>query len=137
MEKLAFPRSPKSVPFDEPKALLRSHVIPLNLKPTERATFHSLFYGRNMRLREFIPTHHAQASRCKFRNRMEIHLRDSLILDVNRLNIQKKLLFKQDLAFAEARVVFKQSDDVSNATVENSVFHSRRNQSRQSGNPYR
>lgn len=89
-----------------------------------------------MKFRESNLTLQAQAFKCSFVAQVEVKLRDQLIANVNHSNIQKKLLLKHDLTFAEAPVICEQSDDVSDFTAEHSIVHFQRAQSRLTGNPH-
>lgn len=83
MKNLAFQRSPASVPFDELKALLRSHVVPVNFHATDDANFHSLVRSFKLRFREIILTLQGQTSEFSLGDQPEIQLRDRLIAGVN------------------------------------------------------
>ena len=121
LKNLAYPKPPASLPFPELKELLLQHILPVNFQATERAKFNTLTRSPNTACREFILTLQKQASRCNFGDRLEENLRDRLIAGINKVELQRKMLMKPDLTFADARDICEQRDDVTAATTEQSA----------------
>jgi hypothetical protein len=118
MKNLSFPKAPSACKFEELKSLLLKHVLPVNFQAAERAKFNSMIRSSNTSFREFILQLQSQAMKCNFGDHLEEHLCDRLIAGVNNTEIQRRMLVRKDLTFAEAKEICEQHDDVQAATVE-------------------
>ncbi|VDP78841.1 unnamed protein product [Echinostoma caproni] len=77
--------------------------------------------------RKFILQLIKKASKCNFSDRLEEQLCDRLIAEINNILLQRKMLEKKDITFAEARKICEQSDDLCAATnAETPVLFHRR-----------
>ncbi|VDP90747.1 unnamed protein product [Echinostoma caproni] len=76
---------------------------------------------------EFILQLNKQASKCNYGDRLEEELCDRLIAGINNISLQRKMLEKKDITFAEAPNICEQSDDLCAATNADSpvLFHRR------------
>ncbi|VDP95381.1 unnamed protein product [Echinostoma caproni] len=75
----------------------------------------------HMSCRDFILQLNRQASRCNYGDRLEEQMCDRLVAGINNLSLQRKLLEKKDLTFAEARKICEQHDDLMKATSSEAV----------------
>ncbi|VDP78919.1 unnamed protein product [Echinostoma caproni] len=130
MKNLAFPNVPAELPFEKLKSLLRDHILPVDFQVTERAKLNSMIRAANTPCREFILQLNKQASKCNYGDRLEEQLCDRLIAGINNISLQRKMLEKKDITFAEARKIFEKSDDspqsvysgrLSNALLQGSI----------------
>ena len=121
LKNLAFPDAPAKLPFEELKELLLNHVLPADFQATERAKFNSLVRPDNMPCREFILQLNKQAARCNYGDRLEEQLCDRLVAGINNITLQRKLLEKKDLKFAEAKKICEEHDDLVKATAGESI----------------
>ena len=133
VKNLAFPDVPAELPFAKLKSLLLDHILPVDFQATERAKFNSMIRTANMPCREFILQLNKQASKCNYGDRLEEQLCDRLIAGINNISLQRKMLEKKDITFAEARSICEQNDDLCAATSADTavLFH------RQSTEPVR
>ncbi|VDP96421.1 unnamed protein product [Echinostoma caproni] len=70
----------------------------------------------NITCLEFILQLNKQASKCKYGDQLEEHFCDSLIPGISNISLQRKMLEKKDITFAEARKICEQSNDLCAAT---------------------
>ncbi|VDP80752.1 unnamed protein product [Echinostoma caproni] len=71
--------------------------------------------------RDFILQLNKQASRCNYGDHLEEQMCGRLVASINNLTLQRKLLEKKDLTFAEARKICEQHDDLTKATSSDAV----------------
>ncbi|VDP90376.1 unnamed protein product [Echinostoma caproni] len=71
--------------------------------------------------RDFILQLNEQASRCNYGDHLEEQMCGRLVAGINDLTLQRKLLEKKDLSFAEARKICKQYDDLMKATFSEEI----------------
>ncbi|VDP76928.1 unnamed protein product [Echinostoma caproni] len=71
--------------------------------------------------REFILQLNKQASRCNYGDRLEEQMCDRLVAGINNLTLQRNLLEKKDLTFADARKICEQHDELMKVTSSESV----------------
>ena len=128
VKNLAFPDVPAQLPFDQLKSLLVDHILPVDFQATERAKFNSLVRAESMSCREFLLLLNKQASKCNYGDHLHEQLCDRLIAGINDIQLQRRLLEKKDLKFAEARKICEQHDDLMATTSRESItlFHQRR-----------
>ncbi|VDP81214.1 unnamed protein product [Echinostoma caproni] len=124
VKNLAFLNVPAELPFEKLKSLLLDHILPVSFQATERCRFNSMIRAANMPCREFILQLNKQASKCNYGDRLEEQLCDRLIAGINNISLQRKMLEKKDIMFAEARKICEQSDDLCAAVVEK-ILHIR------------
>ncbi|VDP96400.1 unnamed protein product [Echinostoma caproni] len=84
---------------------------------------------------EFILQLNKQASRCNYGDRLEEQMRDRLVAGINNPTLQRKLLEKKDLTFADARKICEQHDDLMKATSSESVTLFQRQKTRPTRSP--
>ncbi|VDP89346.1 unnamed protein product [Echinostoma caproni] len=111
---LSFSNVPAELPFEKLKSLLLDHILPVDFQATERAKFNSMIRA-------------AQASKCNYGDRLEQQLCGRLIAGINNISLQRKMLEKKDIIFAEARKICEQSDHLCAATNADTpvLFHRR------------
>ncbi|VDP92235.1 unnamed protein product [Echinostoma caproni] len=83
LKNLAFPDTPTSLSYESLKTLLLKHLQPASFEAAERAKFHSFTRGGGQTIREFILQLQTQASRCNFRDQLQIQLYDRLVAGIN------------------------------------------------------
>ncbi|VDP90479.1 unnamed protein product [Echinostoma caproni] len=118
---LAFPDAPAKLPYEALKSLLLNHLLPTEFQVHERAKFISLIRAEHVSCQDFILQLNQQASRCNYGDRLEEQLCDRIVAGINNLTLQRKLLEKKDLTFAEARKIREQHDDLMEATSSEAV----------------
>ncbi|VDP89355.1 unnamed protein product [Echinostoma caproni] len=116
VKNLSSPNVPAELPSEKLKSLLLDQILSVDFQATERAKFNSMIRGANTPCREFILQLNKQASKCNYGDRLEEQLCDRLISGINNISLQRKMLEKKDITFAEARKICEQSDDLCAAT---------------------
>ncbi|VDP89940.1 unnamed protein product [Echinostoma caproni] len=104
LKNLAFPEVPAKLPYESLKSLLLNH-LPTEFQAHKRAKFNSMIRADHMSCRDFILQLNRQASRCNHGDRLKEQMCDRLLAGINNLTLQRKLLEKKDLTFAEARKI--------------------------------
>ncbi|VDP92805.1 unnamed protein product [Echinostoma caproni] len=118
---MAFPEVPAKLPYESLKSLLLNHVLPTKFQAHERAKFISMIRADYMSCRDFILQVNRRASSCNYGDLLEEQMCDRLVAGMQNLTLQRKLLEKKDLTFAEARKICEQHDDLMEATASEAV----------------
>ncbi|VDP92589.1 unnamed protein product [Echinostoma caproni] len=108
LRNLAFPEAPAKLPYESLKSLLLNHLLLTEFQADERAKFNSM-------------TPKQTVSRCNYGDRLEEQMSDRLVAGIKGLTLQRKLLKKKDLTFADARKICEQHDDLMKTTSSESV----------------
>lgn len=117
LKDLAYPEDIAKKTVAELHALLKGHLQPVNFEITERSKFHSIVRHTDERLRDYLLRIQKQAAKCNFTD-LETQLRDRIVAGVNHSEVQKKMLSKKTLTYAEAKQIVQLHDDVNNALDE-------------------
>jgi hypothetical protein len=112
LKDLAFPEDITKKAVDDLHKLLQAHVKPANFEATERAKFHNLCRASDERPRSFLLRIQQQAAKCNFGAQLEEQMRDRIIAGINYPEVQRKLLSKKKLTYAQAKQELSNYDDV-------------------------
>ncbi|VDP96163.1 unnamed protein product [Echinostoma caproni] len=121
LRNLAFPEAPAKLPYESLKLLLLNHLLPTEFQAHERAEFNNMIRADDFPCREFILQLNKQASRCNYGDRLEEQMCDHLVAGISSLILQRKLLEKKNLTFADGRKICEQHEYLMKATSSVSV----------------
>ncbi|VDP71453.1 unnamed protein product [Echinostoma caproni] len=93
---------PAKLPYESLNSLLLNHLLPTEFQAHERAKLNSMIRADHVSCRDLILQLNKQALGCNYGERLEEHMCDRLMAGINNLTLQRKLLGKKDLTFAEA-----------------------------------
>ena len=94
----------------------------LTFKLQKEQNFNFLVRNSNTSFQEFVLQLQKQASKSNFGDKLEKQLRNRLIAGVNHPELQRRLLIKTNLSFADAKEMCEQHDDVQAATSESNTI---------------
>ncbi|VDP94379.1 unnamed protein product [Echinostoma caproni] len=108
LRNLAFPDAPATLQYESLKSLLPNHLLPTEFQAHERVKFNSMICADHASCREFIQQLNKRELRCNYYDRLEVQMCDRLAAGINNLTLQRKLLEKKDLTFADDRKICEQ-----------------------------
>ncbi len=82
-----------------------------------RAKYHTLVWNSNKKVRDFQASLHCQASKCNFEGQLEVALRERLVTEMSRPELQRKLLSEKGTSFQNLCVVCETTEDLRNLTL--------------------